>query len=865
MKKDDKQKGLLTLFTQARAQGQRQDQASLTLPTVSGSWRTRFDAWFRIDPRALAIFRVTYGILLMIDVLRRIPYTQLMYSKEGVLPNKIISDYPFSSDLFSVLLSFDGPIETRIFFYFAFVAAFLFTIGFKTRLFHLLSAACLFSVHTKNILVENGGDQVMNIMMMWSLFLPLGKRLSIDSLLKSLRKTPEGTSAELNDRELGAPSRTGLWNIVLFACLCQIAAIYFFNTVSKSGPTWRDGTALFYVLHMDRQITEFAVWSRANLPYGLTVLLTWGTLLIEGSASALILSPIWVTWCRRLAVVLLTGLHLGIAAWMNVGLFSWAMICAYPLLFTPEDMDLFRNLGRRFALGPRSYFRKDLSQAREFTLEYPGDSPLAFRWMRILKRADRLALLQFQEGKNWVLRGDKAREGFAALGKVLSLLPFGYVFLTLFIGILLIPAFILFDEPISAMMGYVSTGFVPYMDWPQYTAILTGMYVFLRIFFAFKHQWLIRLLSHLMPSETLESSPPPSSPSSRGPRKKTHSRLVWTGFVFAQILGVFLMLIATRQMLATNDYFKDTLIERPRQYSFASNLLRYPRMFNKWNMFAPNPPKGEGWIIIDGCTMDNRNIDIQTNQLPHFGPVSFDRGVDWGQMWRIYTKRIAKKSHKKRHPILRDWLKGLHRTNPNFAANRLKEFDVYWMRTASPSPNQWYKPVPEDHWTHRFPQAIGSWGIFPTRNMRKLEATLSSWARNTPRVASGLDEDLYDNDSRLKPRRTCYKVTSHHPKTGKRMRCKKPVGKSVVPKICQKKEPDKKKKGRGKGKASKKRTRPNVPKARTTNPSKGDTEAVIKALRKNPRGPLSPHGIRLKNARPKSTDAPLQTPVRPSR
>ena len=77
-------------------------------------------------------------------------------------------------------------------------------------------------------------------------------------------------------------------------------------------------------------------------------------------------------------------------------------------------------------------------------------------------------------------------------------------------------------------------------------------------------------------------------------------------------------------------------------------------------MFAPNPPKGEGWIIIDACTLDGRNIDPQTGELPHFAPVSFDRGVDWGQMWRIYTKRIAKKSHKKRRPALRDWLKSLH-------------------------------------------------------------------------------------------------------------------------------------------------------------------------------------------------------------
>ena len=38
-----------------------------------------------------------------------------------------------------------------------------FTIGYRTRLFHLLSLLCITSLNARNLLVENGGPVVMNL------------------------------------------------------------------------------------------------------------------------------------------------------------------------------------------------------------------------------------------------------------------------------------------------------------------------------------------------------------------------------------------------------------------------------------------------------------------------------------------------------------------------------------------------------------------------------------------------------------------------------------------------------------------------------------------------------------------------------
>ena len=73
------------------------------------------------------------------------------------------------------------------------VIFFCFLIGWKTRLFHWLSVMCIVSLHDRVIFLENGGDVVLNILAVWTLFLPMGARFSVDALLASLQTRRETT------------------------------------------------------------------------------------------------------------------------------------------------------------------------------------------------------------------------------------------------------------------------------------------------------------------------------------------------------------------------------------------------------------------------------------------------------------------------------------------------------------------------------------------------------------------------------------------------------------------------------------------------------------------------------------------------
>ena len=77
----------------------------------------------------------------------------------------------------------------------------MYTIGYKTRLFKILSWLVIISIHGRNPLLTNGGDVVMTIWWLWTIWLPQGQRFSIDALLVSLRG---GGSATRSSRQATA-------------------------------------------------------------------------------------------------------------------------------------------------------------------------------------------------------------------------------------------------------------------------------------------------------------------------------------------------------------------------------------------------------------------------------------------------------------------------------------------------------------------------------------------------------------------------------------------------------------------------------------------------------------------------------------
>ena len=73
---------------------------------IGGFARRLACTWFEADPRALGLFRIAFGLLGMVDVIRRIPWIETFYSNTGTLSNHYNLYSPMFRENTSLLSAF---------------------------------------------------------------------------------------------------------------------------------------------------------------------------------------------------------------------------------------------------------------------------------------------------------------------------------------------------------------------------------------------------------------------------------------------------------------------------------------------------------------------------------------------------------------------------------------------------------------------------------------------------------------------------------------------------------------------------------------------------------------------------------------
>jgi hypothetical protein len=297
--------------------------------------------YLTVDPRSLGLFRIGLGLVLLSDLLRRYLELDFWYTNAGLLPNHTLLWRPPATHVFSLFFMASSHEEASLGFALCALAYALFTLGYRTRLMQVLVLVGRVSINSRLAVLENGGDMVLNLLCMFTLVLPLGRRFSLDAWLASLRGT--------EPREAREP----VVSIAVLGLILQFSAVYLFNAVSKSGAAWHDGWAVHYALHQDKYVTPLGVWMREHLSGEALRWLTWSVLGTEWVAWVLIATPVLVHYARAIAVVVLPLLHLGFALGLNLGGFSVAMMAFYPLLLTDVHWDWLGRLGVGRALRER--------------------------------------------------------------------------------------------------------------------------------------------------------------------------------------------------------------------------------------------------------------------------------------------------------------------------------------------------------------------------------------------------------------------------------------------------------------------------------------------------------------------------------
>src|SRR5690242_1954183 len=118
-------------------------------------------AYLEIDPRTMGLGRIGLGLLLLMDLLRRVPWLPHLYGNDGLLPNHTLLWRPPTERQFSVFFLASWTDEAAFLFVLCFLVYFCLLIGYRTRLAHFLSFLACISLHNRIQFAENGGAVAM--------------------------------------------------------------------------------------------------------------------------------------------------------------------------------------------------------------------------------------------------------------------------------------------------------------------------------------------------------------------------------------------------------------------------------------------------------------------------------------------------------------------------------------------------------------------------------------------------------------------------------------------------------------------------------------------------------------------------------
>ena len=276
---------------------------------------------FALDPRALALFRIAAGLVLLYDLADRARFLTAHYTDQGVLPAARVLEEFGRGVVLSVHYQASGsPRAVAALFALAAVAALALVLGFRTRVATVLSWYLLVSLQARNHYVALlGGDYLLRMVLLWGIFLPLGERWSLDAARRA------------------QPARGSVLSLASAALVLQIFVMYFATGVLKSGELWARGWALHYALNLHQYETPLTPLLLGQ-PWLLRVLTRY-TLWLERLGPFLLLLPVVQPAARLLALALFGSLHVGMAMFLNIGPFPIMALCPWPAVLPGRLLD----------------------------------------------------------------------------------------------------------------------------------------------------------------------------------------------------------------------------------------------------------------------------------------------------------------------------------------------------------------------------------------------------------------------------------------------------------------------------------------------------------------------------------------------
>ncbi|GAA2134289.1 HTTM domain-containing protein [Kitasatospora kazusensis] len=347
----------------------------------AGRVRQAFDSFTgrAAGPYQAAVVRIGFGLAWAAYLLREWPNRRVLYGDRSPWSDALAARLLAENHAFTVLTWYHGRLWFELVYQLAIVAAVLLVLGWRTRASGALFLVTVLSLQNRNVLVGDGGDNVVHLMAVYLVVTRSAQVWSLDA--RRARRARPGGGGDGRDGgggggggrgavwlwgllgvalATGQPGRVwgllwvlwltaGVWyavdrwrpdgepravldalanmlhNCGMLVIAAQVVLIYSTAGWYKvQGSRWQDGTALHYPLHLD----YFVPWPGLSGLLGSSLLLVF--LLSYGTVILQVAFP-FTLFNRRLKNVLLALMmleHAAIAVTLGLPFFSLAMIAA---------------------------------------------------------------------------------------------------------------------------------------------------------------------------------------------------------------------------------------------------------------------------------------------------------------------------------------------------------------------------------------------------------------------------------------------------------------------------------------------------------------------------------------------------------
>ena len=621
-----------------------------------------FKPWFAVDSRVLGIYRIIFGILCLSDIIRRWEFIDIFYTGNSIIQaSTSLSTYK----TFTLLNTFTLSWEVHLFFIIGIIFSIMLILGYKTKLSQIMCAIIIISIHNRAIMLENAGDFYMNCMLIWTAFLPLGISFSLDSLSKTLKKYKEHSIDDLNDREYGMNKSKTLYSFAYFCMIYQLATIYFFTGMDKSGYDWMNGSAVYKMFQLDTFLTPVGYFLREYITYPISKIFTYTTLGMEYLAPIILFIPFYSYIFRFIFIILYSVFHISIRLSIKVGLFSYVLMCTFILLIDKYFIDKFK------------FFIQSRNKNNKYILFYDSDCGFCHFTVRIIKRFDVFERLIFADStyskekpKDFenlsqhtaILYQSNTRKIWVkheVFGKVLLLIPFGFLF-----------GWIFFIPGISKIFSLCYD-------------VVANNRTKISVFFG-------------MPACDLKLSRDSSDKYKGFLISSYNKQFIYIGKLITCIILFVLLRSSVNYALAANDGVNDRMEEfgYGKAYFKHKPLLKkiayYPRMIQRWNMFSPTVLASDKTVIVEATLTNGDIVNPFTGSSPILDSVEYESlWHEHNQFWRKFFSRVTKKGKQKYLDRFESWMKRNKNDyfDKNLNGEKIKSVNIWALSQRNPNIN----------------------------------------------------------------------------------------------------------------------------------------------------------------------------------